>query len=251
MKLNPSKLHVLSNGLTAGTKITFGNFGVVSDDIDYDPINNELELNTYVKSVKNVKKGICVLLEVEKPMIIPMHDRKVAFKPTEDVEVFIYNNENEDEIQGYMAISAKSKILSNAVESLEILLRNYYSENGLSKQSNPHIQQLFFLIHENEEKIREEFGNFKQFYTEGMTHELVKYANLGGVNLEKSQDYKRYLDDYGGRLSAVVVTVNNTDIMITSEGRIWGTCHEFKKNKYELIAEVLKRLNDSGIIKMC
>lgn len=66
--------------------------------------------------------------------------------------------------------------------------------------------------------------------------------------LEKSPDYKRYLKDYSGYLSAVVIDYNDIRIMLSASGKIWSPSKQFEERKIEIIADILKRLLRIGAI---
>ena len=237
LKIKPLYIGKLLELLKEDTEITYGEIPLKQEDLDLSLINNDTKLKTKITKRKEVNElGIELTAEVEDYQLIESMGRRFILKPTEKVIFFIYTA---DPIGGYSAIFEKGRYLKYLITSL----------NKLLNPDGDWFREITFNLHENEEKIRNEFGNFRRFYTRNMDHELVKNATLGGVNLEDSSDYRRYIEDYGGYLSALIINYRGIDIMITSKGRIWSPNREFESQKYQIIKDILEKLENAGIMR--
>jgi len=237
IKIKPLYLGKLLELLKEGTEIIYGEIPLKQEDLDLSLINNNTELKTKItKRVKVNELGIEITAEVEDYNLIKSTGRKFVLKPTEEIIFFIYTAES---TEGYIVIFERGKYLNYLITSL----------NKMLKSDSDWFKEITFNLHENEEKIRNEFGNFRRFYTRDMDHELVKNAILSGVNLEDSSDYRKYIKDYGGYLSALIINYGGIDIMITSRGRIWSPNKKFESQKYQIIKDIVEKLENAGVIQ--
>lgn len=237
VKIKPLCLGKLLELLKEDTEITHGEIPLKQEDLDLSLINNDTKLKTKItKRVKINELGIELTAEVEDYKLIESMGRRFILKPTEKIIFLIYTA---DPIEGYTAIFERGKYLNYLITSF----------NKVLNSDSDWFKEITFNLHENEEKIRNEFGNFRRFYTRNMDHELVKNASLGGVNLEDSPDYRRYIEDYGGYLSALIINYGGIDIMITSRGRVWSPNKEFESRKYQMIKDIPEKLENAGIIR--
>ena len=222
--------------LGEGTVIEYGQIPIKeTSGINLELIRGDFSLKIYIEEKKRIDFGWNYVLKIEDYDFIQTAAEKILVKPVRQVEFFLYNVK---EIEGFMAIFAKKRLVQLLVEAFTNIFKttNWFSEP-------------IFDIHENEELLRREFGNFTRFYTRDMSHELVKSASVGGIALERSPDYKRYLKDYSGYLSAVVVDYNGIQVMISSSGKIWSPSKQFEERKIEIISEILYRLQRIGVVK--
>ena len=222
--------------LKENIEIIHGEIPVRQGGLDLSLINNDTMLRTKITKREKINElGIEFTAKVEDWMIVESSGKKFVLKPTRDVVFFIYTA---DPVKGYAGIFAKGKYLTYILKAITNLL-----------ETPEWFKEITFNLHENEEAIRKEFGNFRRFYTRDMDHELVKTATLIGIKLEDSPDYKRYLDDYGGYLSALFLSYGDLEFMISSRGRIWSPSKEFEKRKYHIIKDIIERLEKIGVIQ--
>jgi len=236
LKINGEYIGRVIDLLGEGAEIKYGEIPIKeSEEINLDFIREDFSLKIYVDKKERCDSGWDYLLKLEDYDLIQTATEKLLIKPVRQVEFFLYT---EREIEGFMAIFAKKRLVQLLVEAISNIFKTteWFSEP-------------VFDIHENEELLRREFGNFTRFYTRDMSHELVKSASVGGVALEKSPDYKRYLKDYSGYLSAVVVYYNGVQIMISSSGKIWSPSKQFEERRVEIISEILKKLIRIGVVR--
>lgn len=236
IKVKPLYLGKLLDYLAPGTTISYDEIAIKEGNIDLSLINNDPRLYTKIISREEYNGlGIEFRAKIETSTIIENMGQLMALKPAHELLFFIYTAKD---IEGFMAIFAKGILLRNLIGTITKLLGTtdwYYD--------------VTFNLNENEEALRKEFGNFSRFYAKDMDHDLVKNATLGGIRLEDSPDYRRYLEDYGGYLSAIFLDYGGLEVMISSKGRIWGPKKEFEERKYEIIKDLLIRLEKIGVIK--
>lgn len=236
IKVKPLHLGRLLDLLTPNAEIDYDEIPLQREDLDLSLINNDPQLHTKIVS-KEEHEGLGVEFKakIENWLIVESTGRLIALKPTNEVTFFIYTVEK---VEGFMAIFTKGKLLKSLIATISKLLKTtdwYYD--------------VVFNLHENEEVLRKEFGNFSRFYTRDMDHDLVKNAMVGGIRLEDSPDYRRFLKEYGGYLSVLFIDYGGLEIMLSSSGRIWSPKKEFEERKYEIIKDLLIRLEKIGILE--
>lgn len=236
IKVKPLHLGRLLELLAPNARIDYDEIPLQREDLDLSLINNDPKLYTEIIS-KEEHEGLGVEFKakIENWWIAESTGRLIALKPASNTTFFIYTA---DRVAGFMAIFAKGKLLKNLISSITKLLgtADWY-------------QDVAFNLHENEEVLRREFGNFSRFYTRDMDHDLVKNAAVGGVRLEDSPDYHRFLEEYGGYLSVLFIDYGGLEIMLSSSGRIWSPKKEFEERKYEIIKDLLIRLEEIGVLE--
>lgn len=221
--------------LDDGVAIEYGKIPIKDDkNINVDLVHRDFSLKLYVEKKEEQNLGWSYVVKLEDYDFIQMAEERVLVKPVKQTEFFIYTDR---EIEGYTPIFAKRRQVQLLIKAISEIVK-----------TNEWFNEPTFNIHENEKALRREFGNFTRFYTRDMSHELVKSASVGGVALEKSPDYKRYLKDYSGYLSAVVTDYNGIRIMLSVSGKIWSPSKQFEERKIEIIADILKRLLRIGAI---
>jgi len=236
IKVNGEYIGRVIDLLGERTEIEYGEIPIKeSEEINLDLVRGDFSLKVYVDKKEKHDFGWDYLLKLEDYDLIQTATEKLLIKPIRQVEFLLYT---EKEIEGFMAIFAKKRLVQLFVEAISSIFKTteWFSEP-------------VFDLHENEGLLRKEFGNFTRFYTRDMSHELVKSASVGGVALEKSPDYKRYLKDYSGYLSTVVVDYNGIQIMISSSGKIWSPSKQFEERRIEIISEILKKLIRIGVVR--
>lgn len=236
IKVKPLPFGRLLDLLAPNVKIDYDEIPLQREDLDLSLINNDPKLYTEIVS-KEEHRGLGVEFKakIENWWIAESTGRLIALKPASTVTFFIYTAEK---VEGFMAIFAKGKLLKNLIASITKLLGTadwYYD--------------VVFNLHENEEVLRREFGNFSRFYTRDMDHDLVKNATVGGIRLEDSPDYHRFLEEYGGYLSVLFIDYGGLEIMLSSSGRIWSPKKEFEERKYEIIKDLLIRLEEIRVLE--
>ena len=222
--------------ITPGTIIDYDEIPIQREDLDLSLINNDPKLYTRIISREDYTDlGTEFKAKIEGWITVESSGRLIALKPTKEITFFIYSAER---VEGFMAIFAKGKLLKSLIATISKLLGTsdwYYD--------------VTFNLHENEEVLRNEFGNFSRFYTRDMDHDLVKNAAVGGIRLENSPDYHRFLEEYGGYLSVLFIDYGGLEIMLSSSGRIWSPKKEFEERKYEITKDILIRLEEIGVLK--
>ncbi|MFA4647529.1 hypothetical protein P8X24_09815 [Pyrococcus kukulkanii] len=236
VKVKPLHLGNLLDLLAPETTIDYDEIPIQRNDLDLSLINNDPKLYTKIISREEYNElGVEFKAKIESWMTVESAGRLIALKPANKITFFIYTAEK---VEGFMAIFTKGKLLKGLIATISKLLGTtdwYYD--------------VTFNIHENEEVLRREFGNFSRFYTRDMDHELVKNAAVGGIRLEDSPDYRRFLEEYGGYLSVLFIDYGGLEIMLSSSGRIWSPKKEFEERKYEIIKDLLIRLEEIGVLE--
>jgi len=236
IKVKALHLGKLLELLAPEATIDYDEIPIQREDLDLSLINNDPKLYTKIISREEYSGlGVEFNAKIESWWITESTGRLIALKPTDKVTFFLYTAEK---VEGFMAIFAKGKLLKSLIATINKLLETtewYYD--------------VTFNLHENEEVLRKEFGNFSRFYTRDMDHELVKNATVGGIRLEDSPDYHRFLEEYGGYLSVLFVDYGGLEIMLSSSGRIWSPKKEFEERKYEIIKDLLIRLEEIGVLE--
>ena len=82
-----------------------------------------------------------------------------------------------------------------------------------------------------------------------MDHRPVKNAILGEINLKDGLDYREYIKRRGEYLPALIINYGGMDVIITSRGRIWSSDKKFESRKYQIIRNIMEKLENAGAIQ--
>ena len=210
------------------------------------PIDEEkvkVPLYVHVLQVKQEKLGHKFILRIEEPFYLSQleTEKTIILKTTFNAELFLYTD---PQVDGYLAIFTPKTKLKRLIHAISQILgtQEWYTE-------------IAFDLTNNEETLRKIFGNFILFYTTDIVHELVKSASLQGTHLEKSPEYKKYIKDFQGHISAIMIEYpfeenKKLKIMISASGRIYSPNKEFQEDtKYQIIKEIIETLKDHNIIR--
>ena len=200
----------------------------------------EYELKCYISEIEKLELG--TKLNVYIDSLIRIWNKAKGYIPvikTIQVENMIYTTR---EVENYISIFASRSCIVDFVKAIS----SYFSEG------NPTSQWSFTMkinFEEHEEDIRRKFGDFRRVYVKEMDDDLVKSAIMGGITLENSSDYVRYVRDYGGRVTAVAVMYEQYWLLITERGTFFSPNNEAEERRYELIYKLIKDLKDIGVLE--
>ena len=237
IKTKSPYLEKLLKSFKEGTEIIHGEIPLKQEDLDLSLINNDTKLRTKIaKRVKVNELGIEITAKVEDYNLIKGMGRKFVLKPAEEVTFFVYTAGS---VKGYIVIFERGKYLNYLITSL----------NRVLNSDSDWFKEITFSFHENEEKIRNEFGNFRRFYVQDVDHGLVNNAISGEINLEDRPDYRGYIKKRGEYLPALIINYEGMNVIITSRGRIWSPDEKFESRKYWIIRNIMEKLENAGAVQ--
>jgi len=252
LKIKSQFVKPLIDSLQPKTKIPYETRTLPKDKYDFKLIENQiteepdgkvkLPLYLHIVTAQKQPLGHKFILRVEEPYYLeePENEKLLVLKPTFKAELFLYLT---DDLDGYLAIDTPKNKLNRLVNAIGQIL-------GASEW----FVEITFDLTNNEETLRTIFGNFVLFYTTGIPHELVKQAQIRGSHLEESPEYKRYVKDLHGLITAIMIEYPLTNgktikLMISASGRLSSPNKEFKTDeRYQIVHDVLVQLKEHNII---
>ncbi len=203
-------------------------------EIVFDTIRQSelIELKLYIdEPAEENDFGFLITAYVDIPQTLWSKDTGTySTKITKKLEVQIFTT---PEVGNYLVVFASNILVKEFVNSVTKILNTV-----------EWFKPVLIDTDRKEEEIRNELGDFRRVYVKDMDDDLVKTATMGGLRLELSSDYARYIRDYGGRLSAVSLIYEGNWMMITFRGIFYSPSKDAESRKVEIIHNLLKLLKE-------
>lgn len=189
-------------------------------------------LSMTIKNIGEIRKGASKIGEKYKVALdynYPIADRNGR---THNI---ILNNQFEictfdsKDISDFVVVFASRGNANSFVDILDDLIKK---ENCIS--------QIAFKLSENEQKLRQEFPDIKQFHIEKIQDSFIHYTLAGGDQLGLSNEYAKYTR-LGGTIKSLMINFNGVFIIISTDGVIWSRRKTEKEDL--LVYDILNKLN--------
>jgi len=209
----------------------------------YDKIDNK-NLYFYIERPQITSYGKIIDVYVDRPIqIFNREEGRVIVKETISLNVCLY--EKPEEISNFLAIFSPAESIRYFVHAIQFLV----SEKVRESEQFPNlimvrpILPVRFKLKGKEKELSKYFSNIRELSVRNIKDMYVHRANIGGIFLEQSGEYQKYVRsiEVSGDVNYFGVTFRDRVIMLSSEGKIWT---RQGKNKVELnvVESILKIL---------
>ena len=219
----------------------------------YDKIDNK-NLYFYIDGFQITSYGKIVDVHVDKPIrIFNREEGMVIVKETTSLKVCLY--EKPEEISNFLAIFSSAENIRYFVYAIRLLVSEKVRESGQFPNLimvRP-ILPVRFKLKGKEKELSKYFSNIRELSVRNIKDMYVHRANIGGVFLEQSGEYQKYVRsiEVSGDVNYFGVTFRDRVIMLSSEGKIWTRQgkNEVELNVVESILKILLDCNALFIIQ--
>jgi hypothetical protein len=189
----------------------------------YDNIDNK-NLYFYIDGFQITSYGKIIDVNVDKPIrIFNREEGTILAKETISLDVCLY--ENPPELSNFLAVFSSAESIRWFAYAIRLII----SEKVRESRQFPNmimvrpLLPVRFKLKGKEKELSKYFSNVRELSVRNIKDMYVHRANIGGVFLEQSGEYQKYVRsmDVSGDVNYFGVTFRDRVIMLSSEGKIW------------------------------
>lgn len=110
------------------------------------------------------------------------------------------------------------------------------------------VNPVMLKLHSREKELQNEFIDVRRLWLKDIPDPNVKGAAFGGLMLQDTPEYERYVRQMGGRIEAIAFKWEGVTILLSSNGSIFTYASLDEAEASEFFQRIISRLVDLGVV---